>query len=581
VRLVRDRAGRVVGRRAGDGTWARYGYDTAGQLTSAEGPRGAWRWEWDAAGHLTGETGPEGDRRFGYDAAGQLTSMLGPDGATRVEWDRRGRRAAEDGPGGERRYLWDAAGRLGAVRTTASDGTTDITTLSHDAMGRLDAVDDIPIRWDPTGAVDRLCTVGDRRLVGVGSVPWAAVDPADTVSWLAGDPDGESPGFDPWGASALGATGLDHAPNTALPGELGTGYRGELDLDGLVWLRARAYDPATRSFLSPDPLPGLVGHPSGANTYSYAANDPIGHADPAGLRPLSDTDLADLRDGWTSGWWDRNGGYVVGGLAIAGGLLIMATGVGGPLGAAIIGGALLSGGFSAASQQYTTGGVNWGRVAVDAAIGGAAGGGGALVATGRVLATAGPVVRNMAGGTVESVLSGMGGRVASGENPFNVRALAMDMATGGVPGPPGNRVGAPNPDLRHVDDAAGAAAPVAGDVGTSVYRSPPIERRPDEDWAYQGSDHPEVSRGLDPANHQGGDRTAYVGSEDEVRGLARESQIHENGYVRYDMRPEFEPEFADVRHELVDPRHWEYRIPVDRIGRFNELTVDRTWIPLE
>jgi hypothetical protein len=42
----------------------------------------------------------------------------------------------------------------------------------------------------------------------------------------------------------------------------------------------------------------------------------------------------------------------------------MATGVGGPLGAAMIDGALLSAGGSMAVQKFTTGEVDWGQVAV-------------------------------------------------------------------------------------------------------------------------------------------------------------------------------------------------------------------------
>jgi RHS repeat-associated protein len=65
------------------------------------------------------------------------------------------------------------------------------------------------------------------------------------------------------------------------------GYRGELAIDGLVFLRARFYDPATRSFLSPDPLPNPPGAPCGANPYHYAWNDPLSFVDPSGMRPLT------------------------------------------------------------------------------------------------------------------------------------------------------------------------------------------------------------------------------------------------------------------------------------------------------
>ena len=68
----------------------------------------------------------------------------------------------------------------------------------------------------------------------------------------------------------------------------GLGYRGELVVDGLTWLRHRAYDPATRTFLQPDPLPPVPGTAYAANPYHYAGNDPVNALDPLGLRPLTD-----------------------------------------------------------------------------------------------------------------------------------------------------------------------------------------------------------------------------------------------------------------------------------------------------
>jgi RHS repeat-associated protein len=47
---------------------------------------------------------------------------------------------------------------------------------------------------------------------------------------------------------------------------------------GLIYLRARTYDPATGQFLSRDPLVALTGRP-----YSYGADNPVNNADPDGL----------------------------------------------------------------------------------------------------------------------------------------------------------------------------------------------------------------------------------------------------------------------------------------------------------
>lgn len=47
---------------------------------------------------------------------------------------------------------------------------------------------------------------------------------------------------------------------------------------GLIYLRARVYDPATAQFLSVDPLDAITQMP-----YSYAGDNPINYSDPTGL----------------------------------------------------------------------------------------------------------------------------------------------------------------------------------------------------------------------------------------------------------------------------------------------------------
>jgi RHS repeat-associated protein len=64
------------------------------------------------------------------------------------------------------------------------------------------------------------------------------------------------------------------------------GYRAELTTrDQLVHLRNRDYDPATGTFLTPDPLDGVAGTTTETNPYHYADNDPLNKTDPLGLRP--------------------------------------------------------------------------------------------------------------------------------------------------------------------------------------------------------------------------------------------------------------------------------------------------------
>ena len=69
-----------------------------------------------------------------------------------------------------------------------------------------------------------------------------------------------------------------------LPGSMG--FAGELyDADtGLLYLRARYYDPSLGRFISRDPL-GVRGGP---NMYAYVNHDPINYVDPLGTAPIGD-----------------------------------------------------------------------------------------------------------------------------------------------------------------------------------------------------------------------------------------------------------------------------------------------------
>jgi RHS repeat-associated protein len=70
---------------------------------------------------------------------------------------------------------------------------------------------------------------------------------------------------------------------------------------GLIYLRARYYDPATAQFLSRDPLTATTGAP-----YSYVDNNPLNETDPFGLCPWGMGELChvvnrlDSHDGGTT-----------------------------------------------------------------------------------------------------------------------------------------------------------------------------------------------------------------------------------------------------------------------------------------
>jgi RHS repeat-associated protein len=70
---------------------------------------------------------------------------------------------------------------------------------------------------------------------------------------------------------------------------------------GLVYARARWYDPGTGSFLTPDP----AGYRDSSNLYAFAGGDPVNQRDPAG-------EAAHVsQSGWIIATDNRNGGRIV------------------------------------------------------------------------------------------------------------------------------------------------------------------------------------------------------------------------------------------------------------------------------
>ena len=431
--IDRDADGRIVAidTTAADGTLesARFDYDAAHQLVGKTVDAVISRWHYDPAGRLVAET--HGDRScdYGYDAAGQLTSVTDAEGTTRHQYDGSGRRLRTAFADGRvRDYAWSPTGYLAEVADRSGDDVRR-TRMHVDATGELASIAsgdarELPTFWDSADPyapglvqVGSTSVLGAAGMTGIGA-EWAA------SGWRSG----RATGADPWSVEPGQAVGLPGAM-----GEVSVGAAGELRIAGLEWLHARAYDPATRGFLSVDPLDPVPGAGWAGNPYSYAGNDPLHAADPTGLRPVSQADLENARKPWyekawdaTTDWVGNNWEYLAGGAMVLAGGVLMATGVGGPAGMMLI-----SAGADTIIQKATTGEVNWGQVAVSGALGGIGGLGlaGRLGATGWKAAAINGAVSGGAGG------AGMGGyRYATGPGPHSVSGFLTATSTGAVQG---------------------------------------------------------------------------------------------------------------------------------------------------
>ncbi|MDO4898248.1 MAG: DUF6531 domain-containing protein, partial [Rothia sp. (in: high G+C Gram-positive bacteria)] len=381
-----------------------YEYDAASQLVavlpSAASDRSACRYEYDEAGRLVFALSATGvERRFDYDVAGQLTRVSSSSGGrTEFVYDGLGRRVRQvDAAGAVKEFAYDGYGFLHGLALHGADGALLADhSIETDALGEIAAIDGVSLFWD-TGALAP-------TLVSLGGAP---VELGLSDHWRSARSFQEA---DPFALA-------DSAP--AADGGFAAGFSLSADgvpvVAGLELMGARAYDPGTASFVSVDPLPPVTGAAWAAAPYSYAGNNPVNQVDPWGLRPATDADLQAYKDAnqgmlaAAGDWVAENWEYIAAGAMIVAGGVLIATGVGGP-----VGGMLVSGGVSMAMQKATNGSVDPVQLAMD-------------------MVPGGPVVQFLAG-TGSAVYSYM-----KSPGPHNASALVGDIVVAGLgaalPGP--------------------------------------------------------------------------------------------------------------------------------------------------
>ncbi|QSZ47728.1 RHS repeat-associated core domain-containing protein [Arthrobacter sp. D5-1] len=394
-------------------------------------------WEYDAGGRLLRETTPTGARTFEYDAAGQLLTVTEPDGAvTEFVYDGLGRRVRVIGAEGSwTEYAWGPAGYLAGTVERDRDGAEVSRHRLHvDALGELATVDGTPLWWDTAAPVPTLAGINTTQVLSLPGGVTGIGEAWTAPGWRAARPTDQ---YDPWavlgipttphptpgttttigaglaGARAGAGAGAGLGAGGVLPAGIALTAGGGIDIAGLEWLGKRAYDPATRGFLSTDPLAPVLGAGWDGNPYSYAGNNPLNTSDPTGLRPLTDADLK-AYDGSSRGaiaaagdWLGDNWEYVVGGAAVVGGAVLMFV-----PGGQVAGMGLMSFGADVVIQKATTGQVNWGQAAISGGLGIIGGGVGVAITktashiVGKVVAQ--QAARSMASNATSTLTRGTG-----------------------------------------------------------------------------------------------------------------------------------------------------------------------------
>ena len=205
-----------------------------------------------------------GDTGYSFNAEGQTVSKTNAQGTTTYQWDARGRLTGVSLPNGQAiAYNYDALGRR-ISRTAANSTTTFVYDGQEVVLDRSGAGNDTDY-LNGTGVDSKL-----RQSNATSGALYFLQDHVGTTTVLT-DAAGavvERQNYEAFGESSSSALTR-------------YGYTGrERDnTSGLLYYRARWYDPQSGRFISEDPS----GYKNGPNLYAYVGNNPTNLNDPSGL----------------------------------------------------------------------------------------------------------------------------------------------------------------------------------------------------------------------------------------------------------------------------------------------------------
>ncbi|HMG74378.1 MAG TPA: Ig-like domain-containing protein [Pyrinomonadaceae bacterium] len=240
----------AVGNRTASHLSASYSYQPFNKLTSTASAT----YSYDNNGNLTSRTDSLGTWTFGYDEENRLTQVTIPSGPTvNYKYDGLGRRIQRTTTAGaSERYVYDGNDALLDLNADWSVATTYFNGLGIDNhLRQSNSTTGVSyFLTDHLGSTNALTDVNGNVL--------------------------EQPAYDSFGNSGgsartrYGYTGRERDPDT-----------------GMLYYRARFYDPTLGRFIGEDP----VGFQGGINFYAYVKNAPLKFRDPTGLDPWNTWDF--------------------------------------------------------------------------------------------------------------------------------------------------------------------------------------------------------------------------------------------------------------------------------------------------
>jgi RHS repeat-associated protein len=259
-----------------------FSYDQNGRLTEGA----STTYGYDAANNPTAIATDD----YSYNAGDELETSTKEGTPTAIySYDDLGQRTeAAPASGPATSYAYNQAGELTAVTRLEEGASPAIEgTYTYNGEGlrtsQTIAGTTSYFAWDVTEELPLILSDGTNSYVygpgglpieqinnSTGTVTYLHHDQADSTRLLTGS-SGTVTGKCTY--SAYGTPTCEGTTTTPL------GYDGQYTSSdtGLIYMRARTYDPATAQFLSVDPLAVITGEP-----YTYAGDNPLAYGDPSG-----------------------------------------------------------------------------------------------------------------------------------------------------------------------------------------------------------------------------------------------------------------------------------------------------------
>lgn len=311
-----DSAGRVSTITRPNGTWRKMVYDAAGQLRQVEerkaGTNGAVIWlqamRYDYAGRDMNFRKNDGEITWSFQYPAPQAFTLPADVLT---YDADNQLSSwTPGGGSAQTPIYDADGNLTTgPRPDATPFGYVWSTFGYDTRNRLTSAGGVSYRYnadghrvqagsasyvvDPAGELSRVLLRNDGGIItryvwGIGllheekgaDVRYYHADHLGSIVALT---DVSANVTDRFEYTPFGSLVRQYSPISQTLSTTPFRYVGALgvmtDVNGLIYMRARYYNPRIGRFLNVDP----IGFEGGMNWFAYAAGNPVSNADPSGL----------------------------------------------------------------------------------------------------------------------------------------------------------------------------------------------------------------------------------------------------------------------------------------------------------